>query len=242
MFENIRRRVMSEIFLAPSVVMPIVAGASAWILSWAAGGVGILNLVGLAGVLGGIGWMATRAIFLTDKITAETLREIKQKQKDEENRELDQLQRKLRKDGDHRTQDYLLLLRTAKDDFEEATSQPGVEKRSAEVVQQVRQLFAAAIVQLQRTYKYWELSERLVGSERDLILDQREKLVNEIKETVDHVQDVTKQYIELMTREQQVDLSQLRDELDTSLRVAKRTEERMREIESKPDYESFLKE
>jgi paraquat-inducible protein B len=233
---------MSEIFLAPSVVMPIVAGASAWILSWAAGGVGMLNLVGLVGFLGGIGWMATRAIFLTDKITESTLRELKQKQKDEENRELDNLQRKLRKDGDHRTQDYLLLLRSLKDDFEEVTGQPGVEKRSAEVVQQVRQLFAAAIVQLERTYKYWQLSERLIGDERDQIIDQREKLIDEIKATVDHLKNVTKQYSELMTREQQVDLSQLRDELDTSLRIAKRTEERMREIESKPDYESFLKE
>jgi len=241
-FEDIRRRVMSEIFLAPSVVMPIVAGASAWILSWAAGGIGILNFVGLAGILGGIGWMATRAIFLTEKITEQTLREVKQKLKDEENRKLDDLQRKLRKDGDYRTQDYLLLLRTTKDEFEEVASQPSIEKRSVEVVQQVRQLFAAAISQLERTYKYWELSQRLVGEERDQIIEQREKLMNEVKTAVEHLESVTKQYRELMEREQQVDLSQLSNELDTSLRIAQRTEERMREIESKPDYESFLKE
>ena len=44
-----------------------------------------------------------------------------------------------------------------------------------------------------------------------------------------------------MNKEQQSDLGSLRDELDASLRVAKRTEERMRELEGSIDIDSHLK-
>ncbi len=227
--------------LAPSVVLPIVGGVSAWILSWAMGGSVPLDIAGLVGVLGGTGWMATRFIFLTDKISDKVIQEIRQKAKDEENRRLSELQKMLRRDRDSRTQDYLLLLRTAKDDFEEVASRPGVEKRSGEIVLQVRQLFESAIQQLERSYKHWESSERLAGAERVNVIHQREQILQEVKAAVDHLEDVAKQYRDLMARERNVDLSQLRDELDTSLRIAKRTEERMRELESGPNYE-FLRE
>lgn len=227
--------------LAPSVVLPIVGGISAWFLSWAAGGSVPLDIAGLIGVLGGTGWLATRFIFLTDKITEKVLNEIRQKLKDEEDRRLAELQKKLRRDRDPRTQDYLLLLRNAKDDFEEVANRPGVEKRSAEIIQQVRQLFESAIQQLDRTYKHWELAERLTGAERAGVMHQREQILQEVKEAVDHLEEVAKQYRDLMVRERNVDLSRLRDDLDTSLRIAKRTEERMRELESGPNYE-FLRE
>jgi hypothetical protein len=55
------------------------------------------------------------------------------------------------------------------------------------------------------------------------------------------MQSAVKQYQELMNKENNNDLNSLRDELDASLRVAKRTEERMRELEGTTNYDAYLK-
>ncbi len=233
---------MSEIFFAPSVVLPIAAGATAGLLSFAAGGVTILSGLALVGVLGGLGWMATRAIFLVEKITEQTLKEMRQKERDVQEEQLNLLMRKLRTDRDHRNDDYLIMLRTLYNEFEETAGQPGMILRSGEVTQQVKQLFSAAVMQLERSHTLWELSERLAGEESQNVLSEREKVLSEVKATVDHLRSATELYKSLAQKEQQVDLTQLRDELDMSLRIAKRTEERMREFDTKPDYERFAKE
>jgi hypothetical protein len=104
---QVRNRVLREIFLAPSVVLPIVGGLSSLLLSWAADGVSWLTLAGLAGVLGGIGWMATRAIFKTESITAETIEKLQEQEIAAEEARLDQLDRLLTQDRDDRDQDLL---------------------------------------------------------------------------------------------------------------------------------------
>ena len=240
--KEIRRKVWYEIFLAPSAVLPIAAGATALLISWAAGGVALFTGAGIVGILGGLGWMATRAIFQVESITEKTIQEIRQKARDEQNRKLDDLMRKLRTDRDHRNDDYLIMLRKLSDEFESVASEPGVVLRSMEVIQQVRQLFAAAVVKLERSFDLWELSERLAGDAVQDVLQERERVLAEVKSTVDHLRSATQQYQDVIRREANSDLAQLQGELDTSLRIAKRTEERMREFETKPNYEEFLKE
>ena len=73
--DDLRKRILNEIFVAPSVVLPIAGGGTAWLLSWALGNVATLNLIGLVGVMVGIGWFATRFIFQLDAITEKAMRE-----------------------------------------------------------------------------------------------------------------------------------------------------------------------
>ena len=80
-----------------------------------------------------------------------------------------------------------------------------------------------------------------MGDEKKKILEQREHTLSEIRVSIEHMQSVVKHYQELMSKEQNTNLESLRDELDASLRVAKRTEERMRELEGSLDLESRLK-
>jgi Mg2+ and Co2+ transporter CorA len=210
-------------------------------MSWAAGGVTALTVVGMVGVLGGIGWMATRVIFFSDDIAAKLVREQEQKARDLEEAKLDELQFRLRADRDYRTKDYLTLLRTCKSDFEDFAKKPGIALQSQDIVSQVRELFWSATDQLERSLKMFALADRLNGDQKKQITDQREQVLEEIRESVDHMQSAVTHYRDLIQREQQSDLSSLRDELDTSLRVAKRTEERMRELEGTIDYDSYLK-
>lgn len=239
--KDFRSRIASELLWAPSVALPLVAGASAWLMSWAANGVTSLNVAGLALVLGGVGWLATRVIFFADDVATKILRDDAEKIVKAEEEKLDQLQFRLRSDRDYRTKDYLTLLRTCRSEFEEFAKRPGIVIQSQEIVKQVRQLFWSATEQLKQSLKLHTLAERLNGDEKKKIQDQREHTLEEIRVSIDHMQSAVKHYQELMSQEQQSDLGSLRDELDASLRVAKRTEERMRELEGSIDYDAQLK-
>jgi hypothetical protein len=240
--KDFRSRIASELLWAPSVVLPIVAGASSWLVSWAASGVSSLNAAGLVLVLGGVGWLATRAIFYADDVAAKILRDDAEKLRKAEEDKLDQLQFRLRSDKDFRTKDYLTLLRTCRHDFEEFAKKPGIVIQSQEIGKQVRQLFWSATEQLEQSLKLFTLAERLSGEEKKKILEVREHTLGEIRVSIEHMQSAVTHYQELMNKEQQTDMGSLLDELDASLRVAKRTEERMRELERSMNYEARMKE
>ena len=185
--------------------------------------------------------MATRVIFFADDVAAKILREDAEKVVKAEEDKLDQLQMRLRADRDFRTKDYLTLLRTCRSEFEEFAKRPGIAIQSQEIAKKVRQLFWSAIEQLEQSLKLKLLADRLVGDEKKKILEQRENALGEIRVSIEHMQSAVSHYQELMNREQNTDLGGLRDELDASLRVAKRTEERMRELEGSLNFDARLK-
>ncbi|MEZ6133509.1 MAG: hypothetical protein R3C53_01235 [Pirellulaceae bacterium] len=230
--DSVKRKVISELFFAPSVVLPIVGGISAAMLSWASGGSAYLSGAAVVGILGGVGWMLTRMIFKVESITEAAMQAELDKKLRDENLALDQLARQLRTDRDHRTQDYLTLLRSLRSDFEKAAHQPGVQFRSARVREQVGLVFGAAVDQLRQSYQLWELSENLVGQARDKILESREQVLTEIDQTVEKLQTTVEQFHKLVKSEGKPDLAAMREELEATMRIAQRTEERMREIEN----------
>ena len=240
--KEIRRRVMSEIFLAPSVVLPLVAGATSWLLSWGVSGNSWLNLAGLIGTVGGIGWMATRWIFQTEAITEKVIQDLRKQELEKENAELDQLAQLLLKDRDHRTEDYLILLRSIKTRFDEARQKSNSSLRFFEVSDRVDQLFRATIGQLARTYQLYELSRDISPETRQSVLQQRENVLNEIKASIDHLESAVSHFTTMLERDKKADLSILRDELDTSLRVAQRTEERLKEMEGSGNWNAVTRE
>jgi hypothetical protein len=240
--DTVRSKVMSELFLAPSVVLPIVGGASAWLVSWALGGVASLTIGGLVGVLAGVGWMATRIIFQLDAITERTMRFVQEKAKREEEERILGLTQRLSQLKDHRALDYLTILRESRREFEQLASQPEMKARGLQIVGQVRQLFVAAIEQLEQSYKLSELSGRLRSGERNEIEARNEQMLADLKATADRMTVAVDQFQRLSLREQSGDLSELGEELDESLKVAHKTEKRMREIETNIGYDRHLKE
>ena len=241
--DPVKRKVICELFFAPSVVLPIVGGISAGLLAFATGSTGLLAGAAVVGILGGLGWMATRMIFKVEDITEAAMQAELDKRLRDEREALDDLARQLRTDRDHRTQDYLTLLRSHRDDFEKAAQQPGIQFRSARVREQVSQVFGAAVDQLRQSFRLWELSENLIGDSRQRVLADREKVLVEIGATVDRLGSTVEQFKELVKSDEKVDLASMREELEATMRIARRTEERMREFESPSSgYESYVKE
>jgi hypothetical protein len=224
------------------VVLPIVGGLSSLLLSWAADGVGWLTMAGLAGVLGGIGWMATRAIFKTESITAETIEKLRGQEIAAEEARLDQLDRLMSQDNDDRDQDLLRTLRVQRAQFHQIASQPGVVIRSQEILSQFEELYRASVNNLYESYRLLMQSKPLGVNERRILLDERERLLKEIQVSVDFSFSALEQYRSFTKKTVGTDLSSLREELDESIKIAKRTEERLRELDSSPDHPAYLRE
>lgn len=234
MLKELRRRVLRKIFLAPTVILPVVFGLSAWMISWAGDGISSLNLAGLIGVLGGVGWAATRAVYGTEKFVQQAYDEMSQEAILAESRRLDQLDQLLCQDNDPRDQELLRMLRSQRAQFREIASQPTLTARSTEVLAGVEQLFRASVKNLSECYQLWLESQRLGRSEQQALLVEREKLLQEIRVTVDQVQKSLSEYRDLSKRAVGTDLGELRGELEHSIEIAKRTEERLRELEIAP--------
>lgn len=240
--DDLRKRIWNELFVAPSVVLPIVGGATAWLLSWAAGGIDWLNGLGLVGVIVGVGWFATRWIFQIDAITEKALRDQVADQLRREEATLEDLAKRLRENGEKEAFEYLSLLRINRADVERVAQQPGIQIRSLEIVRQARQLFWASIDQLEQASKLRQLANQLSGTDRQHILGQRERCLAEAKESVEHLRAAADTFRQFGDRSQERELDSLQKDLAESILAAKKSEERMRELESSPDYESFLKE
>ncbi len=241
--DPVKRKVISELFFAPSVVLPIVGGISAGLLSWASAGSTYLTGAAIAGVLGGVGWMVTRMIFKVEDITEQAMQAQLDKEVADEKERLDELASLLRSDRDHRTQDMLTLLRSLREDFEKAAHSPGLQFRSARVREQVGQVFSTAVEQLRHSYRLWDLSQKLSGKSRDKVLADRESVIDEIEATVDRLRESVQQFHQITKNNDGVDLASLRDELDATMRIAKRTEQRMREFDDpSARHEEYIRE
>ncbi len=240
--DPVKRKVISELFFAPSIVLPIVGGISAGLLSWASGS-SYLAGAAVIGVLGGVGWMLTRMIFKVEEITEKAMQVELDKTLQLENRRLDELARQLETDRDHRTQDYLTLLRSLRADFEKAAHKPGLQFRSAQVREQVSHVFEAAVDQLRQSYRLWELAEKLAGKSREKILNDRERALQEVDVTVDRLRAVCEQFQLMVQTENGADLASMREELEATMRVARLAEQRMKELDGPlAGHEAYVQE
>lgn len=236
--DPVKRKVISELFFAPSVVLPIVGGVSAGLMSWAGGGVEALSLAALGGVLGGIGWMVTRIIFQIETITESALQLQLQQRIKAESVQLDELMGQLRADGDPRTQNYLSLLRSLRDEFWTFSNRPNLQQRSATLRERVGDVFDAAVGQLRETLRLARLAASLDGEARTLLVARRESAMLEIQNTIDQLRTVVSEYQDIAPDQPLTDLKSMREELEASIRVAKRTEDRMREMEGNMPLDS----
>ncbi len=234
--EAVQKKVLSDIFLAPSVTFPVVAGLICWGLSWAVGGVGVLAVAGTVAVAGGLLWMVGRTFLQLDKITARAGKALQDQIRQQEEERIENLLRNLRLDRDFRTKDYVTILREARAEFEKLADQPSIKARSLPIVGQVRQLFWSAISELEQSYRLFELSDRLVGDQRSELNAQREELLKQVNASAEKLKSAVVQFRRLYNQDNDVDIAALRDDLDVSIKIAARTEARMKELEDLDIY------
>ncbi|MEE8450823.1 MAG: hypothetical protein V3R99_02880 [Thermoguttaceae bacterium] len=231
---DVRRKVLLDLFASPSTLLPIVGGVSALILSWAIDGGPALSMLGLAGLLGGMGWFATRLIFGLEDITSNAYEFLHEQQRHKQEEALDDLDNRLRKDRDPRTQESLRQLRELYGKFVGDVQSGKINRSTHEILEIVEELFRTSVAQLEVSYQLWQTSRTLGKEAKQKMLAQRDEVVEEVVDTIRHLGTTIEQFFAFTRKKNKDNLGRLREELDEAIRVARRTEERMASWENDP--------
>jgi len=225
--EEVRQKVMLDLFASPGTLIPVVVGVSALMLSWAIGGDAAANAIGIIGVIGGVGHFASRLVLGLESMTQRAYEAILQRDEKHRKDSLDKLEADLRNDKDGRTDASLKQLRNLHDQFQSARAKNRLIANHPQLTSRVEEIFDASVLQLQRSLELYELSLKLTGPAKKNVLDEREQVITDVLKTRDHMNAIIEQFHTLTIRRESSELGRLRNELDETLQVAKRTEERM---------------
>lgn len=238
MKDDVRRKVWLDIFASPGTLLPMAGGLTALMASWAMGGDPTLTFAGLAGVLGGFGVMASRLILGLERITHDAYDRLVQKQRGQQEASLQKLEQRLLSDQDPRTETIFHSLRQLYARLKEKVDSGRVTPAAYDVVEGVDKLFHSCIKQLEDSVDLWETAQAMEGPARKSILQQRELLVREVAEAVEHLARTVERFHELETGRSRAELGQLRKELDESMRVAREVERRTEELTQPRGHEA----
>jgi hypothetical protein len=235
---RLRKKVLLDLVSSPWALFPGVGGLTMMLLAGAVNqGAPYLAFAGVASVLAGIGSLATRWIYRAEDVTKKAFEELQAEALKQEESDLDALDRRLRQeDDDPRTERHLAQLRRLYSGFRNDSSWATRMKQGAavEIAQNVESLFRGCVQSLERSLELWHTAQKMATKDaRAKVLEVRERLLEEIEQsiqqlarTIDEVQALA-----VKAKEQQ-DLAQIRRELNESLAVARRVEERMQALEA----------
>lgn len=225
--DDVRKKVLLDIFASPLTLFPVAGGMTSLLYSWAVGGSLPANLVGVAAILGGVGMLATRLIVGLESITERAYKYLQDKQRRLQEESLDALDERLTTDDDPRPEANLRQLRQLYTNFHDGLRQRKISSANQVLVETVERLFGACVAQIERSHELWEQTKGLKGEARKRLRDEREKVVGDVAQTIEHLGLTVERYQALATERNHSELARLREELDESIRVARRTEERI---------------
>lgn len=231
--DEVKKKVLLDLFASPWTLLPMVGGLSAWMLSWAMNGSTSLNLIGLGGVLVGAGIQVSRLIFGLERLTEQAHGYLTEKQRKEREAQLDRLAVQLHQDDDPRTEECLLRLRKLYAALEEdpPTGNAIIFR------EKVDKLFHAAIRQLVRSLELWKKAKRLPGPTKRPLLAERKKAIDEVVLTVNHLTTTVEQYQAFQIKDSDDELAKLREELDRTIEAARRADDRIDAIDTGRTYD-----
>lgn len=233
--DEVKKKVLLDLFVSPWTLVPLVGGLSAWMVSWGAGGDPTLNLIGLAGVLVGAGIQATRLIWGVEELTERAHGYLSEQEQGKLDEYLDGLEVRLSQDDDWRTEESLKRLRALHASLDDG--EPPRGHAAMAIREKVEKLFGASVKQLEKSFELWEKARRLPKGTRGPLMKQRREAIDEVVLTVNHLQKTVAQYHSFHADDTDDELAKLREELDATIEVARRADERMENLETSPAYD-----
>lgn len=235
--DEVKKKVYLDIFAAPGTLLPVAAGATALMGSWAVGGNPTATFAGIAAMLLGAGICATRLILGLESITERAYEHSLEKKRKAQEAALEHLRQRLLTDNDPRTQNCLSELRLLYSRLRDRIDQGTVNSAAYDVIDGVDQLFRTCINQLEHSVDLWETANTMRGPARKNMLEQRNELVEEICDTVVHLGSTVEKFHAVTTNKNRSELSRLRNELDRSIEVAKAVEARTEQLTETKSYD-----
>lgn len=245
---KLKRKVAFRLLGSPLTLLPFMLGMTAmtatWALNW---NIGVGLFAGLTGTLLAAGGFVTRLLLNGEQVARKVVEELTLEEQQLQERALDELDHLLTSsDQDPRPEIALRDMRTLLKTFEQsgATSDPLDARSWFDIQSMSRRLFDQCVHSLRQTAALWQTAGRLsTPAARAPILEQRESLIAGVQASIKQLSD-TLVALQSLGNKQGSDgeLDRLREELDQSLAVAKKVEERMssliRDADVRPDKPS----
>lgn len=233
---QLKKRVLLNLLTHPLTFAPALAGLSALLVAWGGEmGTGWLAFLGLAGVLASAGSLATQFLLRSDHLTRRAFESLEAEAAAEKERKLDELHGRLEQDKDPRDEKLLMQLREVYRRFRGDTGWvTRISQQSAvEITNKVEKLFSGCIITLERSLDLAGAAGKMTTKDgRRTTLDARERLLEEVAQSIRQMAQAIDGVLAMGIQEQSTaDLARIRQELDESLSVARRVEERMQTIE-----------
>ena len=226
---------MKDILGSPLVLVPFMVGTAVFASFFALGlkgtaAVGAV-LVGLVGMLASAGTFITKFILGKDDRVKQLVEASRSKAKLDKRKALDHFHHRLTMDGDERTETAMQDLRSLRQAFRQLDKiAPNLNRAMIEDIQErSEELFQQCVSSLEKTLQLWKTADSLASeTARKPILEQREKLVGDVVQTVEHMSRTLASVQGITNRsEGDIRLKRLRGELDQSMEVAKKVEQRV---------------
>jgi len=232
---TIRRKVLTSLLAAPSFLLPVTVGATALLASWATGiGEPWLPFAGALAALAGVGALATRAIFGMEEVGQRAADEVHRETQETWTLRLDDLDRRLESDGDPRTEALLREVRG----LNRTIREQGLSKRfdpasRVDITVKMGELYDGCIRALEKSLSLWHSAQELpAGKGRRALLEQREAQIEEVGRSVGVLQELCRMDVGATSPDTpEGELARIRAELNHSLEVARRVEDRMESLE-----------
>lgn len=233
---ELKKRVLLKLLTHPLTFGPALAGLSTLVIAW--GGEmtgGWLAFVGISGLLASAGSLVTHWLLRSDDLTRSAFESLQADAAAEREKNLDDLDDRLRQDKDPRDEKLLRQLRAIYQRFRDNTGwTTRIGQQSAvEITNKVEKLFSGCIITLQRSLDLAQAAGKMTTKDgRRTTLDARERLLEEVDRSLQQMAQTIDGVLAMGLEEQSTaDLARIRQELDESLNVARRVEERMQTME-----------
>jgi hypothetical protein len=236
---DLRSRVWRRLFGSKQFLIPAAIAVGAGCIAAISGGV--WTAIAVAFGLIAAGGVVLKLASGAEQLEKAVLQDQTNEQRGQEDLRLNELQKRLRSDRDFRTKDCFHLASQARTDFLSLIQKAQGNFALLQFGQQFDQLFWATIEQLEHSLQLYEQADRLVDARRKAILAERERVVDDLIGAADRLRQVVDKIRSTATQDREVELSSLSKELDDSLEIAKRVDQRLRELESEPNRDEFLK-
>lgn len=231
--KRLRQKIMLSLLSSPWTLVPLLGGATVLAAGWAVGiSPDTAAFSGLAAILAGAGVFLTRLLVGGEAVAQKALEELQREAQAESRRRLDDLDHRLMADGDPRTEQALRNLRTLVDAFKQGGGWSDTMNAAStfDIVSGVDDLFGACVRSLERTLELWETASGVtVADARQALLDRREKIITEVQASIVQLGRILAGIQGLEGGSASTaELGRLRGELEQSLAIARRVDEKMK--------------